>query len=192
MTEDEALFQKGMPIRREVLGPDYVDASMARADEFMMSFQRATTAWAWGWAWGEGTLDRLGRVGDKDLAAVQYLLAPGCPLFGLAAAHPIGIGKAAVEPLDLLNLVVHPHDREQAMADHLLRQRRDRVEYRIRLGRIRGNRGDRGENAYKSGKCDESQIMLGRNTIINLQHAVFRSSDTHPVAEATCYSVKAA
>jgi hypothetical protein len=27
-----------------VLGPEYVDASMARADEFMMSFQRATTA----------------------------------------------------------------------------------------------------------------------------------------------------
>src|ERR1700757_4842956 len=50
MADDEALFQKGMPIRREGLGPDYVDASMARADEFMMSFQRATTAWAWGWA----------------------------------------------------------------------------------------------------------------------------------------------
>ena len=47
MADDDALFQKGMPIRREVLGPD-VDASMARADEFMMSFQRATTVWAWG------------------------------------------------------------------------------------------------------------------------------------------------
>src|ERR1700675_127182 len=61
MAEDDALFNKGMPIRREVLGPEYVDASMARADEFMMSFQRATTAWAWGWAWGEGTLDRKTR-----------------------------------------------------------------------------------------------------------------------------------
>ena len=57
MADDEALFQKGMPIRREVLGPDYVDASMARADEFMMSFQRATTAWAW----GDATLDRKTR-----------------------------------------------------------------------------------------------------------------------------------
>jgi 4-carboxymuconolactone decarboxylase len=47
MADDDALFHKGMPIRREVLGPEYVDASMARADEFMMSFQRATTAWAW-------------------------------------------------------------------------------------------------------------------------------------------------
>jgi 4-carboxymuconolactone decarboxylase len=34
---------------------------MARADEFMMSFQRATTAWAWGWAWGDPTLDRKTR-----------------------------------------------------------------------------------------------------------------------------------
>ena len=61
MADDEALFQKGMPIRREVLGPQYVDASMARADEFMMSFQRATTTWAWGWAWGDDTLDRKTR-----------------------------------------------------------------------------------------------------------------------------------
>src|SRR6266581_2947746 len=61
MADDDALFQKGMPIRREVLGPEYVDASMARADEFMISFQRATTAWAWGWAWGDGTLDRKTR-----------------------------------------------------------------------------------------------------------------------------------
>ena len=58
---DEALFEKGMPIRREVLGADYVDESMAKADPFMMSFQRATTAWAWGWAWGDPTLDRKTR-----------------------------------------------------------------------------------------------------------------------------------
>ena len=61
MSEDSALFDKGLPIRREVLGPEYVDASMAKADEFMMAFQRATTAWAWGWAWGDPTLDRKTR-----------------------------------------------------------------------------------------------------------------------------------
>ncbi len=51
MSDDQALFDKGLPIRRAVLGAEYVDSSMAKADEFMMSFQRATTAWAWGWAW---------------------------------------------------------------------------------------------------------------------------------------------
>ncbi|WP_322106884.1 carboxymuconolactone decarboxylase family protein [Paraburkholderia sp. J41] len=61
MKEDTALFEKGMPIRREVLGAEYVDASMQKADAFMMAFQRATTAWAWGWAWGDDTLDRRTR-----------------------------------------------------------------------------------------------------------------------------------
>jgi 4-carboxymuconolactone decarboxylase len=61
MSDDDALFDKGLPIRREVLGAEYVDNSMANADEFMMSFQRATTTWAWGWAWGDPTLDRKTR-----------------------------------------------------------------------------------------------------------------------------------
>jgi len=61
MSEDRALFEKGLPIRREVLGAEYVDGSMAKADAFMMAFQRATTAWAWGWAWGDPTLDRKTR-----------------------------------------------------------------------------------------------------------------------------------
>ena len=61
MSEDAALFDKGLPIRREVLGAEYVDGSMAKADEFMMAFQRATTAWAWGWAWGDPTLERKTR-----------------------------------------------------------------------------------------------------------------------------------
>jgi 4-carboxymuconolactone decarboxylase len=61
MSEDRALFDKGLPIRREVLGPEYVDGSLAKADDFMMAFQRATTAWAWGWAWGDPTLDRRTR-----------------------------------------------------------------------------------------------------------------------------------
>lgn len=59
--EDEALFQKGLPIRREVLGSDYVDGSLAKADDFMMAFQRITTSWAWGMAWGDPTLDRKTR-----------------------------------------------------------------------------------------------------------------------------------
>jgi len=59
--EDAALFDKGLPIRRAVLGAEYVDASMEKADDFMMAFQRATTAIAWGWAWGDPTLDRKTR-----------------------------------------------------------------------------------------------------------------------------------
>lgn len=71
MNEDEALFQKGLPIRREVLGPEYVDASMEKADAFMMAFQRATTAWARGW--GDDTLDRK----TRSLLNLAMLTAAG-------------------------------------------------------------------------------------------------------------------
>ncbi len=73
MLEDEALFNKGLPIRRSVLGPEYVDASLANADDFMMSFQRATTVWAWGWAWGDPTLDRR----TRSLLNLAMLTAAG-------------------------------------------------------------------------------------------------------------------
>ena len=72
---DEALFEKGLPIRRAVLGADYVDASMAKADDFMMAFQRATTSWAWGWAWGDPTLDRR----TRSLLNLAMLTALGKP-----------------------------------------------------------------------------------------------------------------
>ena len=75
MSADEALFNKGMPIRREVLGADYVDESMAKADDFMMAFQRATTAWAWGWAWGNPTLDRK----TRSIMNLAMLTALGKP-----------------------------------------------------------------------------------------------------------------
>lgn len=75
MSEDSALFDKGLPIRREVLGKDYVDGSIAKADDFMMAFQRATTAWAWGWAWGDNTLDRRSR----SLMNLAMLTALGKP-----------------------------------------------------------------------------------------------------------------
>ena len=72
---DEALFEKGLPIRREVLGPEYVDNSLSQADSFMMAFQRATTSWAWGWAWGDPTLDRR----TRSLINLAMLTASGKP-----------------------------------------------------------------------------------------------------------------
>ena len=57
----DALFQEGLQTRREVLGPDYVDGSWAKANDFMMSFQRITTEWCWGYAWNRPGLDRKTR-----------------------------------------------------------------------------------------------------------------------------------
>jgi 4-carboxymuconolactone decarboxylase len=60
MSEGET-FEQGLRIRREVLGAQYVDASMASADEFMLPFQHLLTEWAWGYAWSRPGLDRRTR-----------------------------------------------------------------------------------------------------------------------------------
>ena len=60
MAESE-LFEKGLVARREVLGSDYVDGSLAKADDFMMAFQRLTTEMAWGYVWTRPGLDRKTR-----------------------------------------------------------------------------------------------------------------------------------
>jgi 4-carboxymuconolactone decarboxylase len=60
MAESE-MFQKGLEVRRKVLGAEYVDGGIAKADDFMMAFQRITTEWCWGYAWTRPGLDHRTR-----------------------------------------------------------------------------------------------------------------------------------
>jgi 4-carboxymuconolactone decarboxylase len=60
MAESEQ-FQKGLVVRRKVLGAEYVDNGIANADDFMMAFQRITTEWCWGYAWTREGLDHKTR-----------------------------------------------------------------------------------------------------------------------------------
>jgi len=57
----QELFDAGLETRREVLGADYVDGSIAKANDFTMAFQRITTEWCWGYAWNRPGLDRKTR-----------------------------------------------------------------------------------------------------------------------------------
>lgn len=59
--ETKALFEAGLKVRREVLGAEYVDKSIANANDFMMAFQHITTEWCWGYGWGRPGLDRKTR-----------------------------------------------------------------------------------------------------------------------------------
>lgn len=60
-TATDALFSEGLELRRAVLGKEYVDGSLANANDFMMSFQRMTTEWCWGAVWGRDGLERKTR-----------------------------------------------------------------------------------------------------------------------------------
>ena len=61
MSDDNELFEKGLKVRREVLGAASVDGSLAKADDFMMAFQHITTEMCWGYAWTRPGLDRRTR-----------------------------------------------------------------------------------------------------------------------------------
>ncbi len=55
------LFDKGLKVRREVLGADYVDKSIASADDFNRPMQELVTEYCWGEIWNRPGLDRKTR-----------------------------------------------------------------------------------------------------------------------------------
>ncbi|MEQ8479777.1 MAG: carboxymuconolactone decarboxylase family protein [Hoeflea sp.] len=51
-------FEKGLKIRREVLGDAYVDRSIAAADDSSAPLQKLLTEWCWGEIWSRPGLER--------------------------------------------------------------------------------------------------------------------------------------
>lgn len=55
-------YEKGLAIRKDVLGAAYVERSLASADDFSADFQKLLTEYCWGANWGrEGALSRRDR-----------------------------------------------------------------------------------------------------------------------------------
>ena len=59
MSEDA--YERGMRIRREVLGDDHVDRAVAGTTEHTADFQELITRYAWGEIWARPGLDRKTR-----------------------------------------------------------------------------------------------------------------------------------
>ena len=58
---DKETFDKGLAIRRAVLGSEYVDNSIAAADDFTRPLQEIVTQYCWGEVWGRPNLERKTR-----------------------------------------------------------------------------------------------------------------------------------
>jgi len=54
-------YEAGLEVRREVLGSDYVDGSLARATDFNSELQSLVTEYCWGAIWTRDGLDRRTR-----------------------------------------------------------------------------------------------------------------------------------
>ena len=55
---NKEVFEKGLGIRREVLGAEYVDKSLAEADDFSRPLQELVTEYCWGATWSRPGLSR--------------------------------------------------------------------------------------------------------------------------------------
>ena len=55
------LYEKGMAVRRQVLGDAYVDKATANVDDFNRDFQRIVTEYCWGEVWTRTTLSNKQR-----------------------------------------------------------------------------------------------------------------------------------
>ena len=72
---DKEMFEKGLAIRRQVLGADFVDTQFATADDFNRQFQELVTQYCWGEIWGRPGLDRKTRS-MLNLAMLSALNRP--------------------------------------------------------------------------------------------------------------------
>ena len=71
MTKEE--FDKGLEIRKSVLGADYVERSLASADAFTQDFQELVTTYCWGAIWGRDGLSKR----DRSLLNLAMLASLG-------------------------------------------------------------------------------------------------------------------
>jgi 4-carboxymuconolactone decarboxylase len=92
MTSEDSAYDRGMKVRREVLGDEHVDRAIGRTTEFTADFQDFITRYAWGEIWARPGLDRrtrscitltalvaLGRLEELELhvrAAIRNGLTP--------------------------------------------------------------------------------------------------------------------
>ena len=53
---DQERYQRGMAVRRQVLGDAYVDKATSEADDFNRDFQRLVTEYCWGEVWTRSVL----------------------------------------------------------------------------------------------------------------------------------------
>ncbi|HEY6632400.1 MAG TPA: carboxymuconolactone decarboxylase family protein [Rhizobiaceae bacterium] len=73
MTND--VFERGLAIRKEVLGKEFVEKSFAAADDFNRPMQELVTEYCWGAVWGREELPRKTRS-MLNLAMISCLNRP--------------------------------------------------------------------------------------------------------------------
>lgn len=92
---NQELFDKGLKVRREVLGEAYVDNALKNADDFSRPMQELVTQMAWGEIWTRPGLDRRTRS-FMNLAMITALNRPHELKLHVRGALNNGLTKAEI------------------------------------------------------------------------------------------------
>jgi 4-carboxymuconolactone decarboxylase len=102
---DNPQFKKGLTVRREVLGAEYVDKSVQQVDDFMKPMQKMTTEWCWGEIWTRPLLDRKTRS-IINLAMLSALNRPNEIRLHVRGALNNGLSIAEIQEV-LLQVCIY-------------------------------------------------------------------------------------
>jgi 4-carboxymuconolactone decarboxylase len=105
MGKGTPLFEKGMEIRKSVLGKEFVEKSFASADDFNMPMQELTTEYCWGAVWGRDGLPKKTRS-MLNLAMLCALNRPHELKMHLKGALTNGVTKEEIREV-LLQVAIY-------------------------------------------------------------------------------------
>ncbi|GFM56076.1 4-carboxymuconolactone decarboxylase [Pseudomonas cichorii] len=95
---DNPQFKKGLEVRREVLGAEYVDKSVYEVEDFMIPMQKITTEWCWGEVWTRPGLERKTRS-MLNLAMLTALNRPNEVRLHVLGALNNGVTPAEIQEI---------------------------------------------------------------------------------------------
>lgn len=95
---------RGMEVRREVLGDEHVDAAVARTTELTAEFQDLITRYAWGEIWTRPGLDRRTRSAITLTALIALGRFDELPMH-LRAARRVGLAADEIKEVLLQSAI---------------------------------------------------------------------------------------
>jgi 4-carboxymuconolactone decarboxylase len=97
---DRETYQRGLHIRSEVLGEEYVNRALTNADDFTGPLQDLVTEYCWGALWGREELPRKTRS-MLNLAMIAVLNRPNELRMHVKAALTNGVTREEIREIFL-------------------------------------------------------------------------------------------
>jgi 4-carboxymuconolactone decarboxylase len=97
---DKATFDRGLEIRKAVLGAEFVENSFKTADDFNRPMQELATEYCWGYVWGRDELPRKTRS-IINLAMISALNRPHELKMHIAGALRNGLSREEIREIFL-------------------------------------------------------------------------------------------